>query len=104
MKADKDKSERVEQALAEAYRRQRTSGPSEAWHKGVMENIRAESAPSAVVFPIEARTAWYAACTAAAAAVIVVAVVVLVMPSDARLAWQLQQDGVMSEWILQTGE
>jgi hypothetical protein len=104
MKADKDKSDRVEQALAEAYRRQRTSGPSEAWHKDVMENIQAQSAPNTVVFPIEVRTAWYAACTAAAAAVIAVAVGVLVMPSDARLAWQLQQDGVVSEWILQTGE
>jgi len=104
MKADKDKRDRVEQALAEAYRWQRTSGPSEAWHKGVMENIRAQSAPNTVVFPIKARIAWYAACTAAAVAVVVAAVGVLVVPSDGRLAWQLQQDGVMSEWVLQTGE
>ena len=105
MKRDRDREERIERALAEAWRVRSVPEPSDVWHQKVVQAIRAEPRVAQVVpFVMQIRLAWRAACVTAAAAIIVAAVGYWVMPSDARLAWQLQRDGIWSEWVLQTGE
>jgi len=105
MRIGKNKTGRVERMLAEAYENRLVPEVSDLWHEKVMQTIRAEpSVPQVVPLRMQARIAWRAALATAAAAVIVTAVGLRVMPSDARLAWELQRDGVLSEWVLQTGE
>jgi hypothetical protein len=105
MREDADRHVDIEQILAEACQRGPLPEPSERWHEKVMEAIRTERAgPQILRFRAEARMAWRGALAAAAAAVIVAAVGLWARPSDARLAWELQQDSTLSAWALQTGE
>jgi len=105
MRIGRIKTGRVERMLAEAYQNRLVPEPSDLWHEKVMQAIRAEpSVPQVVALRVQAGIAWRAALVTAAAAVIVTAVELWVMPSDTRLAWELQRDGVLSEWVLQTGE
>jgi hypothetical protein len=91
--------------LAEAYQRRQVPEPSGLWHEKVMQAIRAErGSPQVVRLRAEARIAWHGALATAAAAVLVAVAGLRVMPSDAQLAWEFQQDGVLSAWVLQTGE
>jgi hypothetical protein len=97
--------ESIEQTLAAAYRSQPAPEPSERWHQQVMQAVRAQGGVISVVpIRLESRIVWRAACVAAAAAVIMAILGFWVMPSDARLAWQFQREGVVSAWLLQIGE
>jgi len=105
MKQDRDRQERIERALAGAWKAWSVLEPSEAWHEEVMLAIRAEPClPQVVPLITQVRLAWRAACVTAAAAIVVAVVGYWIMPSDAQLAGQLQRDGIWSQWILQTGE
>jgi hypothetical protein len=105
MRIGKSKTGRVERMLTEAYENRLVPEASDLWHEKVMQAIRAEpSVPQVVPLRMQARIAWRVALATAAAAVIVTAVGLRVMPSDTQLAWELQRDGVLSEWVLQTGE
>lgn len=101
----KNKGEHIERVLAEAYRRRPVPEPGELWHERVMQAIRAEPVSVQVIrLGAEARTAWRVAGLATAAAVVMAWVGISTVPSGARLAWELQQDGPVSGWALQTGE
>ena len=105
MRKDSDNQADVERMLAEAYRRRQVPEPSDPWREKVMQAIRAEpGGPQVIRLRAEARIAWWGALATAAAAVLVAAVGLWVMPSDARLAWEFQQDGARTAWVLQTGE
>ena len=105
MRRDSNHRVDVERMLAGAYRRRQVPEPSGLWCEKVMQAIRAEQGgPQVVRLRVEARIAWRGALATVAAAVIVAAVGLWVMPSDAQLAWDLQQDSVLSAWVLQTGE
>ena len=95
----------VEQMLAAAWRQRPTLEPSAAWCAKVMQAIRAEpGGPQAVRFRVEAGMAWRGALVTAAAAVLVAAVGLWLLPSDAQLARDFQQDSALSAWVLRTGE
>jgi len=105
MREDANHRADVERMLAQAYQRWQVLEPSELWHEKVVKAIRAERAsPQVIRFRAEARIAWRGALATAAAAVLVAAVGLWIMPSDAQLAWEFQQDGALSAWALQTGE
>jgi hypothetical protein len=91
--------------LADLCQHRHVPEPSGLWCEKVMQAIRGEQgSPQVIRFRAEARMAWRGALATAAAAVIVAAAGLWVMPSDAQLAWDLQQDSVLSAWVLQTGE
>jgi hypothetical protein len=106
MKEKRHSEESIEQALAAAYRGQPAPEPSEQWHQRVMQAVRVQGGVLSVmpIRLVESRIVWRAACVAAAAAVIMAILGFWVMPSDARLAWQFQREGVASAWLLQVGE
>ncbi len=95
----------IEQMLAVAWRHGRTPKPPVPWCEELMAAIRAEpGGPQVVRFRAEARMAWRGALVTAAAAVLVAAAGLWLMPSDAQLARNFQQDSALSAWVLQTGE
>lgn len=94
----------IEQMQVVVWRRWRTPKPAVPWCEKLMEAIRAEpGGPQVVRFRAEARLAWRGALVTAAAAVLVAAAGLWLMPSDAQLARDVQQDSILSAWVLQTG-
>jgi hypothetical protein len=105
MRKKRHTEESMERMLAAAYRDQPVPEPSEQWHQKVMQAVRAEGGVISMVRSRpEAQIIWRAAWVAAAAAVIMTILGFWMMPSDARLAWQFQQEGAVSAWLLQVGE
>lgn len=105
MKDAKNKQDRIMRGLAVAYRARTTSRPSAQWHKQVMAAIRNEVVPDR---PLQAypgaRLHWYAAGVAACMACVVTVWGLYTVPSKAQLAWELQRDGAVSAWLLETGD
>ena len=97
--------ESIVQALATAYRNQSGPEPTEQWHQRAMQAVRAQRNILSII-PIrpESKIVWRAACVAAAAAIIMAVLGYWTLPSDARLAWQFQREGVASAWLLQMGD
>ncbi len=101
MKRNHETRRRLEEATAEAYRRQPVLKPSGTWYQTVMQRVHREAVvPRVVHLHVDAQVAWRAACIAGAVAVIVAAVTMNLVPSRAQLVWQLQQDGTVSGWAL----
>lgn len=105
MKKERHNEESIEQMLATAYRGQLAPEPSERWQQRVMQAIRTQGSVISIV-PIwpGSRIVWRVACVAAAAAIIIAVLGFWMLPSDARLAWQFQREGVVSAWLLQMGD
>lgn len=105
MDKNKKDDDRLERALAGAWHEQQGPEPSEAWYIQVMQAVGAEpGVPQIVPLAMPPRLLWRAACVAAAAAIVVAVIGNRIIPSDAGLAWQLQRDGVSSEWALLAGD
>ena len=105
MKEKRHNGEWIDRTLADAFRSRPVPEPSEQWHQRVMQAVRAQRGIISII-PVrpESRIAWRAACVAAAAAVIMAILGFWVIPSNDRLAWQFQREGVVSAWLLQIGE